>query len=348
MFDRKWGKKDPPTKIRAAIRKAVVEHRAELLREWEQKVCRTTVQWNRRNFTPELTLLAYDHRATKAVTEMRRFRIIRRPNRQVGGRGKNIFVLVPATELPEVSPEVVSAANRRHQLRALLVRDDVQPSSIPQMFERAGLRMMRNTVVYSDFSVPRRVLNAWTQNSQDQLIAKAGVSEDRLFLLSCGLDPYEVAFDNMPSLKRIPVSSARTSSWMRMVVIFTGRVQMSILILTPFEPRSIQKHGPGPKYLRHSNSRHGAAIAKLRLASGLKQSEIEGLSERQVRRIERGEGTTYEALSRLASAHHMDVNEYLRKIAANVSDASSLKERSRRLSPLSPKPPRSARRSLST
>ena len=74
----------------------------------------------------------------------------------------NIFVIVPASELPHVA-EFVSIANRRHQLRALLVRDDVQPSSIPQMFERAGLRMMRNTVVYSDSSVPRRVLSAWIE-----------------------------------------------------------------------------------------------------------------------------------------------------------------------------------------
>jgi transcriptional regulator with XRE-family HTH domain len=53
----------------------------------------------------------------------------------------------------------------------------------------------------------------------------------------------------------------------------------------------------------------GAAIAKLRTAKGLKQSEITGLSERQVRRIEKGEGTTYESLRRLAAAHGMDTRE---------------------------------------
>ena len=50
---------------------------------------------------------------------------------------------------------------------------------------------------------------------------------------------------------------------------------------------------------------------------GLKQSQIKGLSERQVRRIEKGEGTTYEALRRLASAHRMDLESYLRELAAN-------------------------------
>src|ERR1035438_3705243 len=68
------------------------------------------------------------------------------------------------------------------------------------------------------------------------------------------------------------------------------------------------------------DSRYGAAIAKLRLSMGLKQSQIEGLSERQVRRIEKGGGTTYEALRRLASAHRMDLESYLRELAANASD----------------------------
>jgi hypothetical protein len=53
---------------------------------------------------------------------------------------------------------------------------------------------------------------------------------------------------------------------------------------------------------------------------GLKQSQIKGLSERQVRRIEKGEGTSYEALRCLASAHRMDLEGYLRELAANASD----------------------------
>jgi pyrroloquinoline quinone (PQQ) biosynthesis protein C len=39
-----------------------------------------------------------------------------------------------------------------------------------------------------------------------------------------------------------------------------------------------------------------------------------------VRRIEKGEGTTYEALRRLASAHGMDLKSYLRELAVNASE----------------------------
>ena len=42
VFDVKWARKDPSAKVLARIRKVVVQHRAELLREWEQKVCRAT------------------------------------------------------------------------------------------------------------------------------------------------------------------------------------------------------------------------------------------------------------------------------------------------------------------
>jgi hypothetical protein len=267
----------------------------------------------------ELILLAHDAGAEGAVPEGR-FRILHRPNRQTAERSRNIFVLVPASELPAVA-EFVSTANGRHQLRALLVRDDVQPSSIPQMFERAGLRMLRNTVVYSDSSVPRRVLSAWTRNAQEELIAKASVSKDRLFVLSCALHLYEVAFDQMPSLKRIPIAErANFTVDEDGSYIYWAAPDIHLdldAIRTAIDPAS-RARAVAAKALH--DSRYGAAIVRLRLRMGLKQSQIEGLSERQVRRIEKGEGTTYQALSRLASAHRMGLESYLRELAANASD----------------------------
>jgi hypothetical protein len=39
-----------------------------------------------------------------------------------------------------------------------------------------------------------------------------------------------------------------------------------------------------------------------------------------VLRIEKGEGTPYESLRRLASAHRMDLESYLRELAASAAD----------------------------
>ncbi len=268
----------------------------------------------------ELILLMHDRDTDGVVSDRRRFRVLHRPNRQIAEHGRNIFVLIPASELPDVA-EFVSIANRRHQLRALLVRDDVQPSSIPQMFERAGLRMVRNTVVYSDASIPRRVLCAWTHRAQEQLIAQVSVSKERLFVLSCALQPYEIAFDTMPSLKRIPLAERGS-----FVVDEDGSyihwpgpdIHLDLdAIRAAIDPEA-RARAKAARAVH--DSRYGGAIAKLRLRMGLKQSEIQGLSERQVRRIEKGEGTTYDALGRLAAAHRMDLESYLRELAINASD----------------------------
>ena len=64
------------------------------------------------------------------------------------------------------------------------------------------------------------------------------------------------------------------------------------------------------------NKRYGAAIRKLREEAGLSQSKIEGLTERQLRRIEQGEcRATRAALATLAKAHGLDTNAYMERLA---------------------------------
>jgi hypothetical protein len=64
------------------------------------------------------------------------------------------------------------------------------------------------------------------------------------------------------------------------------------------------------------NKRYGAAIRKVREGAGILQSKIEGLTERQLRRIEQGEcRVTATALAALAKAHGLDVNAYMERLA---------------------------------
>ncbi len=68
------------------------------------------------------------------------------------------------------------------------------------------------------------------------------------------------------------------------------------------------------------NQRYGAAIRELREEAGLTQSRIEGLTERQLRRIEQGEcRATRTALTTLARAHGLDTNTYLERLAKALS-----------------------------
>jgi hypothetical protein len=64
------------------------------------------------------------------------------------------------------------------------------------------------------------------------------------------------------------------------------------------------------------NRRYGAAIRKLREEAGIPQAKVEGITERQLRRIEQGVcRATANALRELAKAHGLDVNTYMEKVA---------------------------------
>ncbi|NJN73232.1 MAG: helix-turn-helix transcriptional regulator [Limnothrix sp. RL_2_0] len=57
------------------------------------------------------------------------------------------------------------------------------------------------------------------------------------------------------------------------------------------------------------------AIATFRKQSKLRQSDIKGVSSRQVSRIENGENTKLETLELFAKAHKLEINDYLEAIA---------------------------------
>jgi hypothetical protein len=270
---------------------------------------------------PPLTVLLYGGGSKGVIPDKSFFRVLRKPDQQSAGKARNVFVLVPATELPHVS-RFVSTVNRRNQLKALLVSEDVDASSIPQMFVRAHLKMLRNTIVHSGETIPRRLLAAWAHNAQDQLIAKATVSADRLFVLSCALKQFEVAFDEMPALKRIPKEEQSQFSVDEdgSYIHWPGSdTHIDLDAIRAAKDPKARARAVASK-ARH-DERYGSAIAKLRIAAGLKQSDIEGLSDRQVRRIENGEGTSSEALEYLAAAHRMSLDDYLRAVAENASNS---------------------------
>ena len=68
------------------------------------------------------------------------------------------------------------------------------------------------------------------------------------------------------------------------------------------------------------NQRYGNAIRKCREAAGISQAKVPGITDRQLRRIESGESrATTAALTALAAAHGQDVNDYMEKLAKEMS-----------------------------
>jgi hypothetical protein len=232
----------------------------------------------------------------------------------------NLFVLTSATNLSNVS-ELVTRANQRHHLRVLFIREDIPAMWLPQMFDRANLRVMRNTLIHKDAVLPQRVINAWSWGAQDQLIANATVIGNCLLVFSCAMEKLEVKFDVLPILKTIPIEDrsdfniSEEGSYLHWP---KQDIHLDLDVLRYAIDPNIKRQFDAYK-LTHDQL-FGKAIAALRKQYKLRQSDIIDLSERQVSRIEKGEGTKVETLDLFAKAHKMELNDYLEAVASLMSD----------------------------
>jgi hypothetical protein len=79
--------------------------------------------------------------------------------------------------------------------------------------------------------------------------------------------------------------------------------------IDPAELRKAQQRNAG------FNERYGASIRRVREAGGVLQSNVEGLTERQLRRVEQGKSrATTAAITALAKAHGLDANAYMERL----------------------------------
>lgn len=277
-----------------------------------------------------LTVVLHDPEGIEALTDLDGIRVFKTPRRQVAEHAHNLFVFAVASALEHVA-EFVTTANRRHELRALFVREDVDSRWLPQMFDRAHLRTLRNTLVHSNAGLePKRVLNAWRHGSEHHLIAGASALDDKLMVLSCALDKYEVKFDDIPALKRIAKNERRHFTIAENGSYIHWPVDDIHLDLETFRiavDPAYREEAVGRRAVH--DRRYGAAIGTLRQRVGLRQSDIEGLSDRQVRRIEGGERTSVQALRLLAAAHRMDFSEYLNELARIVNGHAAVETQGR-------------------
>lgn len=173
---------------------------------------------------------------------------------------------------------------------------------------------MSNRLMINSLRLKYGVLTAWNYGAQDKLISDAAVFADKLFVCDCALNRYEIAFAQIRDLSAIPANK-RTD-----FVISEDGSRISwpdhdIDINLDSIKTAINPHTSKAEAKEHDRI-FGAAIAKLRKAHGIKQYEIPGLDERQVRRIESGQQhATPKSLQSLANAHGMELNDYLNTVA---------------------------------
>ncbi len=270
--------------------------------------------------TAAMNVLVQDSHPPYTPTTGGVLRVVSR--RRVPRHLDNLFVLASADDLRDVAA-VVREANSRHQLRALFVRTDSGPELLVHLLERADLRTLRNMIVHgSDPSVPRRVLNAWALGAQHDLIAHAGFAGDILLVASCALELFEVPVAGLPPLARMTVPQRAN-----MVVADDGAylewpeadVHLDLdSIRMVLDPGRAEK--AAWKKVAHDQA-FGAAVAAVRQATGLRQSDIPGVSARQVHRIEQGAFPRVATIERLAAAHGSTSNQYLNRVAGAMATA---------------------------
>lgn len=274
--------------------------------------------------TDTLTVLIDDEQSASAIPidEETAIRATRDPG--VAARAERLLVLTAATHLENIAACVRRSREAKH-LMGVLVRTDMDAGWLPQVLDRAGLRTLQKTLAHGGGEVPERILKAWSMGAAAEAIATAAVLGDTLAVLSCALERHEIRFDAFPALRRMPVEE-RT----RFVISEYGTyihwpasdVHLDLdTILMVTDPA--RRAAAELERIAHDEA-FGAAVRAVREERGIRQSDVPGLSERQVRRIERGESApTVDALEALAAAHGLDADAYLEEVVERMEDSRS-------------------------
>jgi Helix-turn-helix domain len=236
----------------------------------------------------------------------------------VAAAARKLFVVTPASRLGDLAP-CISEASRHNRLQALLVRTDVEPEWVPLMLKRAGLRTLRNLLVHSDAGLPGRMLRAWAMGVQRDSIAAATTWDDRLLVVTCAFDEFEIGFDAYPALRGIaPAQRARFEvEEDGMFLYWPGaKVHLTVDDLRLATDPVLRARAEARR-LVHDQA-FGAAVRALRESAGIAQSRVQGLSARHLRRIENGYVPGDDAIEALAAAHGMDPDAYLDSVAERM------------------------------
>jgi hypothetical protein len=236
------------------------------------------------------------------------------------------FATRQAVERPE-SDLVSWAAGMRKRIgevpfvfvsQASHFRDDWK---VAQRMTLVGASLRKVTpYVAPDADAARRLAHAQLQGAADKLIASAEIQGDTLEVWSCEPKPYRVPIASLPALGKLSRKGLReftlSSSGSR-VHWNEGDVDLSLDSIRAAIDPTIEA-GQRDEF-RRDVARYARAIRRLREERTIRQTDVRGLTERNVRRIEAGEVLPRAStLRKLASAHQMTVREYMDALATHM------------------------------
>lgn len=162
-----------------------------------------------------------------------------------------------------------------------------------------------------------RMVFARQVKAESKLIASASVEDGKLIVWSCEPRRYAVAASEIPVLAKMPAAALphfEVSETGSDIHWEDGDVDLNLDGIRAYADPEIRRQQEAER--RKYAARYAGAIRKLRENRGLKQADIEGLSERQVRRLEEGDTLPHSStLKKLAAAHGLSIDQYLKELA---------------------------------
>ncbi len=235
----------------------------------------------------------------------------------VESRRSSLLVSVDASQLSSEVARVIHEASRERRLAGLLIRDDVGTAGLVDRLKSVRLRLMRNLVVHSGSGEPQRLLHALQTDHPEQIIVQAFAAGDELVVISGSLERLSVPFEDVPALRELDEAHRHDFDVEEFGAYLhwpEPDVHLDIEALRYIVDPTARAEARKARLAFDED--FGAALAKLRQARGMRQSEFAGLSERQIRRIEKGETLPRTStLRKVAESLSMSLEELLEEIA---------------------------------
>ena len=208
------------------------------------------------------------------------------------------------------------------RIAGVLVLLSTRESGIAQLIDVIDSEVERPVRTFDSAEVAelKRIAQAHLLGAQDELIARARIVGNELWVTGCNLELYRVSRDEIAALRRLSdeqfsnFATSTTGSWIHWE---SGDIDLSLRDFRYVADEEYKRFVD--KQNRTSMQSYGKAIKTLRKHKGLRQRDIEekvGLSEREVRRLEKGKVQPHSTtLEKLAAAHEMELSQYLSALA---------------------------------
>jgi hypothetical protein len=192
----------------------------------------------------------------------------------------------------------------------------LEPAALEALLRLSGQARREPYLAPSPEAV-RRVILAHGSGAAEELIASAVIEDGKLVVWSCEPRRFEVPVPEIPVL-----AGMSADALVKFEVSPSGSrirwpdADVDLNLDTIREHADPEVRHEHEARARQEAARYADAIRSFREERGLKQSDIQGLTDRQVRRIEDGESVPQiGTLRTLASAHGMTIDDYLRELA---------------------------------